>query len=178
MRNGDRLFINNDRGELIIVKPSPAGYQEISRTPLIKPTSPPQNRRELVNVNWLYPAYANKNIYARNDEEIICASLAADVPVKPAQPARPANPGDLVVVFPQKRLAHLGDLFPGKAAPSIDTANGGSAVELPRTLARIVAELKETTYSRRRASPQRASPSGCRPSRSSLRGTRTRRSAR
>jgi glyoxylase-like metal-dependent hydrolase (beta-lactamase superfamily II) len=51
--------------------------------------------------------------------------------------------GDLVVVFPQKRLAHLGDLFPGKAAPSIDTANGGSAVELPRTLARIVAELKD-----------------------------------
>ena len=46
-------------------------------------------------------------------------------------------------MFPQKRLAHLGDLFPGKAAPSIDTANGGSAVELPRTLARIVAELKD-----------------------------------
>ena len=49
--------------------------------------------------------------------------------------------GDLVVVFPQKRIAHLGDLFPGKAAPVIDTANGGSAVEFPRTLARIVAEI-------------------------------------
>lgn len=49
--------------------------------------------------------------------------------------------GDLVVVFPEKRLAHLGDLFPGKAAPVIDTANGGSAVEFPRTLARIVAEI-------------------------------------
>ncbi len=78
VRNGDRLFINNDRGDLIIVKPSPAGYEEIGRTPLIKPTSPPQNRRELVNVNWMYPAYANRHIYARNDEEIICASLAAD----------------------------------------------------------------------------------------------------
>ena len=78
VRNGDRLFINNDRGELIIVKPSPSGYQEISRTHLIKPTSPPQNRRQLVSVNWMYPAYANKHIYARNDEEIICASLAAD----------------------------------------------------------------------------------------------------
>ena len=78
VRNGDRLFINNDRGDLIIVKPSPERYQEISRTPLIKPTSPPQNRRELVNVNWMYPAYANRHIYARNDEEIICASLAAD----------------------------------------------------------------------------------------------------
>jgi outer membrane protein assembly factor BamB len=78
VRNGERLFINNDRGELIIVKPSPDGYQEMSRTQLIKPTSPPQNRRELVNVNWMYPAYANKHIYARNDEEIIAASLAID----------------------------------------------------------------------------------------------------
>jgi outer membrane protein assembly factor BamB len=78
VRNGDRLFINNDRGELIIMKPSAEGYQEISRTPLIKPTSPPGNRRELGSVNWSYPAYANRHIYARNDEEIICASLAVD----------------------------------------------------------------------------------------------------
>jgi outer membrane protein assembly factor BamB len=78
VRNGNRLFINNDRGDLIIVEPSPDGYKEISRTALIKPTSPPQNRRELVNVAWSHPAYANKHIYARNDEEIICASLAAD----------------------------------------------------------------------------------------------------
>ena len=78
VRNGDRLFINNDRGELIIVKPSPDGYQEISRTHLLVPTSPPGNRRELVQVNWSHPAYANRHIYARNDEEIICASLAAD----------------------------------------------------------------------------------------------------
>jgi outer membrane protein assembly factor BamB len=78
VRHGERLFINNDRGELLIVKPSPQGYQEISRTPLIKPTTDPTNRRELVNVNWSHPAYANRRIYARNDEEIIAASLAAD----------------------------------------------------------------------------------------------------
>ncbi len=78
VRHGDRLFINNDRGELVIVNPSPQGYQEISRTNLIKPTTPPGNRRALVNVNWSHPAYANRRIYARNDEEIIAASLAAD----------------------------------------------------------------------------------------------------
>ena len=78
VRNGDRLFIKNDRGELIIVKPAPDGYHEMSRTTLLKPTSPPGNRRELVNVNWTEPAYANHHIYARNDEEIICASLAMD----------------------------------------------------------------------------------------------------
>ena len=55
-----------------------APYHEVSRTQLIKPTSPPGNRRELGGVNWTYPAYANRHIYVRNDEEIICASLAVD----------------------------------------------------------------------------------------------------
>ena len=73
----DRVFINNDRGDLIIAKLSPEGYEEISRTSLLKPTSRPGNRRELTYVNWSHPAYANKHIIARNDEEIISAPLAA-----------------------------------------------------------------------------------------------------
>jgi len=77
VRNGPRLFISNDRGELIIARLSPAGYEEISRTTLIKPTSPPGNRRELVNVSWVHPAYANKHVYTRNDEEIISVSMDA-----------------------------------------------------------------------------------------------------
>jgi hypothetical protein len=78
IRHGDHLFVKNDRGELIIVKPAPDGYHEVSRTMLIKPTSTPGNRRELGAVNWTEPAYANRHIYVRNDEEIICASLAVD----------------------------------------------------------------------------------------------------
>jgi outer membrane protein assembly factor BamB len=77
VRHGDRYFINNDRGELIIAKLTPAGYEEISRTQLIKPTTPPENRRELVHVNWVHPAYANKHLITRNDEEIISVSLSA-----------------------------------------------------------------------------------------------------
>jgi outer membrane protein assembly factor BamB len=76
VRHGDRFFINNDHGELIIAKLKPEGYQEISRTRLIKPTSNPGNRRQFPFVNWSQPAYANKHIIARNDEEIISASLA------------------------------------------------------------------------------------------------------
>jgi outer membrane protein assembly factor BamB len=75
VQNGDRFFINNDRGELIIANLSPDGYQEISRTPLIKPTTRVGNRRELGVVNWSHPAYANRQILARNDEEILSASL-------------------------------------------------------------------------------------------------------
>ena len=75
VRQGDRYFINNDRGELIIAKLSPQGYQEISRTQLIKPTTNSGNRRELGAVNWSHPAYANRRVVARNDEEIISISL-------------------------------------------------------------------------------------------------------
>jgi len=76
VRHGDRFFINNDHGELIIAKLKPEGYQEISRTKLIKPTSNPGNRRQMSAVNWSQPAYADKHIFARNDEEILSASLA------------------------------------------------------------------------------------------------------
>ena len=77
MRQGDRYFINNDRGDLIIARMSPKGYEELSRTTLLKPTSNPGNRRALEVVNWSHPAYANRRIYARNDEAILCASLAS-----------------------------------------------------------------------------------------------------
>ena len=78
VRNGDRVFLNNDRGELLIVRLSPSGYEEISRTHLIAPTSVPGNRRELRSVNWVHPAYANKHIVTRNDEEIISVSMDAE----------------------------------------------------------------------------------------------------
>jgi len=77
VRHGDRFFITNDHGELIIAVLSPAGYQQISRTKLIKPTSDPGNRRAMGTVNWSHPAYANRHIVARNDTEIIRANLAA-----------------------------------------------------------------------------------------------------
>ena len=50
--------------------------------------------------------------------------------------------GDAVVVFPAFGLAYLGELFPGKTAPTIDSSHGGSAVAFPDTLARAVAALK------------------------------------
>ncbi len=82
VRNGDRYFVNNDQGDLIIARFSPEGYQEVDRTKLIDPTSNsaygrrgrsrrPQDRI----VNWSHPAYANGHIVARNDEMILRASL-------------------------------------------------------------------------------------------------------
>ena len=77
VRNGDRYFINNDRGELIIAKLSPKGYEEISRSKLITPTHPYVRRRQLPNVLWSHPAYANRHIIIRNDSEIVRFSLAS-----------------------------------------------------------------------------------------------------
>ena len=39
--------------------------------------------------------------------------------------------GDIVVVFPEKAVAYLGDLFPDKAVPSVDAEHGGSALAFP-----------------------------------------------
>jgi outer membrane protein assembly factor BamB len=77
VRNDDRFFINNDRGDLIIAELSPAGYKEISRTHLIKPTTDRGSvrGREFGAVNWTHPAYANRCIITRNDREILRASL-------------------------------------------------------------------------------------------------------
>lgn len=49
--------------------------------------------------------------------------------------------GDVVVVFPGKRTAFLGELFPDKAVPFIDPASGGSVLAFPDTLARAIAKL-------------------------------------
>jgi hypothetical protein len=78
VRHGDHFFVNNDFGELIIAKLSPEGYTEIDRTKLITPTGPASQRRTGGKINWTHPAYANKHIITRNDEEIISINLAAD----------------------------------------------------------------------------------------------------
>ena len=49
--------------------------------------------------------------------------------------------GDILVVMPMYSAAFLGDLFPDKATPVIDTTHGGSGVAFPDTLDKIVAAL-------------------------------------
>lgn len=73
VRHGDRYVMFNERGELIFARLSPTGYEEISRTKLIEPTKVQLAQRG--GVCWSHPAYANKHVFARNDEELVCASL-------------------------------------------------------------------------------------------------------
>src|SRR5262249_55868346 len=73
--NGDRVFLFNDQGQLIVARLTAAGYHEISRVPLIEPT---QGAKEERAVAWAHPAYANRHILVRNDKELLRASLAAE----------------------------------------------------------------------------------------------------
>jgi hypothetical protein len=76
VRNGERIWMFNERGELIVSKLSPKGFEEIDRATLISPTTEQLRRRD--GVTWAHPAFANRSVFARNDKELVCASLAAE----------------------------------------------------------------------------------------------------
>ena len=68
---GCGFFLFTDEGNLIRAKLSPSGYREVSRSHLIDPTWP------FAGAKFVYapPAFANRHIFARNEGEVVCASL-------------------------------------------------------------------------------------------------------
>jgi len=70
---GGGFFLFTDEGNLIRAQLSPAGYREISRAHLIDPTWP------FGQTKFVYapPAFANRHVFARNEGEVVCASLEA-----------------------------------------------------------------------------------------------------
>jgi outer membrane protein assembly factor BamB len=74
VKNDDKIWMFNEKGELIISMLSPEGFKEISRTKIIDPTEGQLDSRG--GVCWSHPAFAYKHIYARNDNELICVNLA------------------------------------------------------------------------------------------------------
>lgn len=75
--NGDRYFLFNEKGDLIIARLTPRGYEKIDQAHLIDSTGQLaagfSSPRKVV---WTHPAYANKAIFVRNDKEIAALSLA------------------------------------------------------------------------------------------------------
>jgi len=65
-------WIFSETGDLILATLSPAGYQELGRQHLLDPTNECFGRE----VVWSHPAFADRCIYARNDRELVCVSLA------------------------------------------------------------------------------------------------------
>ena len=71
--NGSSLFLFTDQGDLVRAQLTPAGYNELGRVHLIEPTSP---LFETNTFAWAAPAFAERNIFVRNDRELRCYSLA------------------------------------------------------------------------------------------------------
>jgi len=73
VKNGAQVWIFNEKGELMLAKFSPQGVDLISRAQIIQPTRDQLNQRG--GVCWSHPAFANKHIFVRNDEELVCINL-------------------------------------------------------------------------------------------------------
>jgi outer membrane protein assembly factor BamB len=71
---GDRWFLFNEKGDLIIARLSPKGYEENDRAHILEPT----NRLAGRSVVWSHPAFANRSMYVRNDQEIVCVWLGKE----------------------------------------------------------------------------------------------------
>ncbi len=81
--NGDRTFLFNHTGHLILCRLNVKGYQELGRCLLVEPTA---GYRAQGPITWAHPAFANKCVLARNDRELVCASLAAGGELATAPP--------------------------------------------------------------------------------------------
>ena len=68
----DRTWLFSETGDLILSRLTPAAYEELGRTHLLAPTNECFGRE----VVWSHPAFANRCIFARNDRELVCVSLA------------------------------------------------------------------------------------------------------
>ncbi|MBM3964519.1 MAG: dehydrogenase [Planctomycetes bacterium] len=78
VREADRVWMFNERGELMITKLSREGLQILSRSQLLEPTRDQLGQRG--GVCWSHPAFAEKSIFARNDRRLVRVSLNATQP--------------------------------------------------------------------------------------------------
>ena len=74
IEHGKQTWMFNEHGEMLITELSPRGLKIISRALLIEPTTGQLNRNG-TGVTWTHPAFANKHVFIRNDNRLVCAYL-------------------------------------------------------------------------------------------------------
>ncbi len=74
VRHEGKHMIFAENGDLIFAKLSPEGHTELGRMHVLEPTAECFGRA----VVWSHPAFANRCMFARNDKELVCVSLAKD----------------------------------------------------------------------------------------------------
>ncbi|MEZ6137495.1 MAG: hypothetical protein R3C53_21615 [Pirellulaceae bacterium] len=74
VKNHEQYILFNEQGELKFVTMSSDGYRASAGAPILEPTGDCFGRP----VVWSHPAFANKCMFARNDKELVCVSLASE----------------------------------------------------------------------------------------------------
>jgi len=74
VKHQQQYFLFNESGDLIVARLTPAGYEERGRFHVLEPTGEAFGRQ----VVWSHPAFAQRCLFARNDKELVCVSLAAE----------------------------------------------------------------------------------------------------
>jgi outer membrane protein assembly factor BamB len=72
VRCGDKYLIAGENGVLTIAKMSPEKYETISSAKIIEPNHINSAKKVL----WSHPAFANGCCYWKNDNELVCVSIA------------------------------------------------------------------------------------------------------
>ena len=75
VKQADRFFIFNELGQLVIATAYAGRLSGIEPCQILEPAGTSQGR----SIVWSHPAYAQRCIFARNDREIVCVSLAASL---------------------------------------------------------------------------------------------------
>jgi len=74
VQNGENTWILTEKGDLVIGRLTPIGFEPISSAHLIEPTTFLPRRNG--NILWSHPAFAHKHIFVRNDRQLICVDLS------------------------------------------------------------------------------------------------------
>lgn len=69
----ESIWAFNEKGELILGEYTPAGFKDLGRLELLKPVSVSPNPRG--GVNWAFPAFSARKIYARSDSLLVCYEI-------------------------------------------------------------------------------------------------------
>jgi outer membrane protein assembly factor BamB len=75
VQNGDRTWITTEKGEIVIARLTPRGFERLSSARFIAPQTKLRGRD--YPIAWSHPAYAHRSLVSRNDSQLVCISLAA-----------------------------------------------------------------------------------------------------
>ena len=76
VQHGDRTWITTEKGDIVIARLTPRGFERLSSARFLAPETTLRGRAH--PIAWSHPAYAHRSLFARNDSQLVCISLAAE----------------------------------------------------------------------------------------------------